>query len=378
MWITSAFDGGNIRVLDSKNPADIQLEIVPDTGTSYYQWFYFRLVGGKELPCRMRILNAAGAHAGTWENYQAVISYDRKTWHRVETVYENGILEITHTPKTNSVYVAYFAPYSLERHMDTVARAINSGIADLKFIGTTLDGLNIDLLTVGAPSADKLTFWITARQHPGETMGSGRTEGFLDRLLDENCVQASILRDKVAFFIVPNMNPDGSWRGHLRTNAAGVDLNRAWKAPSLKTSPEVFRVRELMFATRPDMSLEVHGTEGMSHAFIVGPEGPAGSKEPVSTLLTLFKSALLAANPDFQTEVGFDTPPDRVVDALGTNYQGEILGSLCMTLEMPFKDTTHTPDAQFGFSPKRARQMGYDCVDAMASILPKLEEARHV
>lgn len=35
------------------------------------------------------------------------------------------------------------------------------------------------------------------------------------------------------------MNPDGSWRGHLRTNAAGANLNREWAKPSLETSPEV-------------------------------------------------------------------------------------------------------------------------------------------
>ena len=35
------------------------------------------------------------------------------------------------------------------------------------------------------------------------------------------------------------MNPDGSYRGHLRTNACGANLNREWKAPNLEHSPEV-------------------------------------------------------------------------------------------------------------------------------------------
>ena len=38
---------------------------------------------------------------------------------------------------------------------------------------------------------------------------------------------------------VPNMNPDGSYRGHLRTNASGANLNREWKNPTLERSPEV-------------------------------------------------------------------------------------------------------------------------------------------
>lgn len=40
------------------------------------------------------------------------------------------------------------------------------------------------------------------------------------------------------------MNPDGSVRGHLRTNAAGVNLNREWAQPTIENSPEVYLVRE--------------------------------------------------------------------------------------------------------------------------------------
>ena len=38
---------------------------------------------------------------------------------------------------------------------------------------------------------------------------------------------------------MPNMNPDGSIRGHLRTNAKGANLNREWKEPTEERSPEV-------------------------------------------------------------------------------------------------------------------------------------------
>ena len=42
------------------------------------------------------------------------------------------------------------------------------------------------------------------------------------------------------------MNPDGSRRGHLRTNAVGANLNREWHAPSAEKSPEVLCVRNAM------------------------------------------------------------------------------------------------------------------------------------
>ena len=63
--------------------------------------------------------------------------------------------------------------------------------------------------------------------------------GFLDRLLDSHSALARHALQKAVFYVVPNMNPDGSWRGHLRTNAAGANLNREWAKPSLETSPEV-------------------------------------------------------------------------------------------------------------------------------------------
>ena len=71
-------------------------------------------------------------------------------------------------------------------------------------------------------------------------------EGFLDRLLDPGDRTAARLRDRAVFHIVPNMNPDGSRRGHLRTNATGTNLNREWSEPAMDRSPEVFLVRQRM------------------------------------------------------------------------------------------------------------------------------------
>src|SRR3546814_7782825 len=71
-------------------------------------------------------------------------------------------------------------------------------------------------------------------------------EGALERLTDVADPVARSLRRKARFHIVPNMNPDGSFRGHLRTNAAGVNLNREWHAPSLERSPDVHHVLERM------------------------------------------------------------------------------------------------------------------------------------
>jgi murein tripeptide amidase MpaA len=66
----------------------------------------------------------------------------------------------------------YFAPYSMERHADLVAWAVTEGGARVTELGQTIDGHPLDLLTVGD---GPLAIWITARQHPGESMAEVRS-----------------------------------------------------------------------------------------------------------------------------------------------------------------------------------------------------------
>ena len=56
--ISSAFDGGNIRAVAIEGDV-IDLEIVKDHESDFYQWFYFRLTGGGGRALRLRIVNCA-------------------------------------------------------------------------------------------------------------------------------------------------------------------------------------------------------------------------------------------------------------------------------------------------------------------------------
>ncbi len=220
MKITSNFDSGNIDVIQADTPDNIQLAIRKDNQSDFYQWFHFRLSTEHAQEHTLTITNAGdSAYPDGWKEYQAVASYDRQTWFRVETEYDGKALTIKHFPEAESVYFAYFAPYSYERHMDLLHQAQSDYNCQLVELGETLDGRDMSLLIVGEPEAGKKKVWITARQHPGESMAEWLIEGLLDRLLDEDDGVARALLDKAVFYIVPNMNPDGSVRGHLRTNA---------------------------------------------------------------------------------------------------------------------------------------------------------------
>ena len=122
MKITSNFDSGNIEVLQADSPDNIQLAIRKDNQSDFYQWFHFRLSTEYAQEHTLVITNAGdSAYPDGWKDYQAVASYDRQTWFRVDTEYDGKALTIKHFPEAESVYFAYFAPYSMERHHDLVS-----------------------------------------------------------------------------------------------------------------------------------------------------------------------------------------------------------------------------------------------------------------
>lgn len=373
--ISSEFCGGNIVCKRADDPQDIRLEIAKDHKSDFYQWFYYRLTGAQNVACKMLIENAGGAaYPNGWENYQAVCSYDLKTWHRIPgTDYDGRTLSIELTPAKNAVYIAYFAPYTLQRHSELVASVQNSHNAMVSVLGETLDGRDLDMITVGQPAASKKALWFTARQHPGESMAEWWMEGFLERLLDPADRVARSLLETAVFYIIPNMNPDGSTRGHLRTNAAGVNLNREWASPSLKKSPEVYLTLQRMRETGVDFALDVHGDEALPYNFIAGCEGVPDFSESQKTVIDGFKAAYVTANSDFQTEKGYPVnPPGKANLSICGNAIAHQFGCASMTLEMPFKDNANAPDARFGWSPERSKALGASTLDALAHVISLL------
>ncbi|QEY23213.1 M14 family metallopeptidase [Neisseria animalis] len=370
MKISTQFDAGSVVVKDLSNPADIRLALRADHAADFAQWFYFRLQGAAYQNCVMHFENAAeAAYPEGWEGYQACASYDRQNWFRVPTEYENGVLTINHTPLANSIYYAYFEPYSNEQHLNLLGEAQGSGLCQIDDLGSTVQGRDINLLTIGNQVASDLKVWIIARQHPGETMAEWFVEGLLSRLLDPQDSTARALLDRATFYIVPNMNPDGSVLGNLRTNAAGVDLNREWENPTLERSPEVYRVREKMLETGVDLFLDIHGDESIPFIFAAGTEGVPSYDERIAELERQFKAALEAASPDFQDEYGYPKDePGKADLRLATNWVGERFGCLAYTLEMPFKDNNNLPDDDFGWNGQRSLRLGEAVLSAIWSV----------
>ena len=372
--ISSNFDAGAISVIDSTDSQNIRLALRGDNAASFSQWFYFRLQGAAYQPCRIRIENAGqSSYPEGWEDYQATASYDRSNWFRVPTHYEDGVLTIEHTPLAGSVYYAYFEPYSHEQHLNLLGDAQGSGLCQIDDLGSTAQGRDINLLTIGHQAASDLKIWIIARQHPGESMAEWFAEGLLSRLLDHQDPTARALLDCATFYIVPNMNPDGATLGNQRTNAAGADLNREWQNPSPERSPEVYAVRQKMHETGVDLFLDIHGEEALPYVFAAGCEGNPSYDARLAALEAAFKTALRQASPDFQDEHGYPkTAPGQANLAIAKSYVGETFGCLSYTLEMPFKDNINLPDDDFGWNGQRSLRLGEAILSAILAVCPQL------
>src|SRR4029079_12266012 len=106
LTISSSFDAGNIRVIN-QDETGVDLEIVKDHMSDFYQWFYFRVSGAAGREIALRITNcAASAYPHGWPDYKGVMSLDREEWVRIdETSYAHGVLTMKLSPRRERLCV---------------------------------------------------------------------------------------------------------------------------------------------------------------------------------------------------------------------------------------------------------------------------------
>jgi murein tripeptide amidase MpaA len=398
--ISDAFDGANIEMVELKDDngaCTILLHVKPDVYTElekkkHSQYFCFRstlsgLAEQTTSTVTYLIENADSvSYPGAWKGSTIFYSNnvaDADSWKRkLDTTYDeqHGNLSWTHDHERNgSVYFTYFPPYSYDRHMNLVAKCAESKHARVETLGQTLQGREIDCVQVGTGDTK---CWIIHRQHPGEPMAEYYAEGLLTRLLglETNGEVDGMVRKLLGlytFHIVPNMCPDGSVLGHLRTNSAGANLNREWaslgdyEAPTLERSPEVYYVWNKMQETGVDIFLDVHGDEELPFNFLSGAEATKNWGPRLESLHGAFTAAYSRTNPDMQKEVGY-TPETDPRNNVATNAVANRFDCLSVTLEMPFKDCLSNPDPERGWSPNRSRMLGASALEALAYVQPYL------
>lgn len=367
MNISYNFDSGSIEVIDSKDINNIQLKLTTDNADKTMQWFHFRCHSKAGLNHTINIVNAGeSSFSRAWDNYQTMASYDQVNWFRVPTQFIDNQLVINFTPKSDVISYAYFTPYDHARQQAYTKQVQQFTHCQHTQLAKTFDNNAIELFTIGTPDVGKKVVWIIARQHPGETMAQWFSEGVINQLLSQNSISQQLL-EKAVFYIVPNMNPDGSIRGNHRTNSHGINLNRQWHNPSKTLCPEVYYVQKKMLSTGVDLLLDIHGDEEIPYNFIM----PAKGACTTATQANQFKVDFMNVTKEFQSEVDYDSFHNKQSSCCGTSCNGisskqvmatqyvtNTFGCLAMVLEMPFIDHNNQPNSITGWSAKRSNNLG--------------------
>ena len=153
----------------------------------------------------------------------------------------------------DSVFFSYCYPYTYTDMQNEISEIekdpIRSNFVQRQTLCKTLAGVDCQLLTITSSiKKEKLKkgVCITARVHPGETVGSFMMRGVINFLTDPINPESAILRDNFVFKIIPMLNPDGVVNGNYRCSLAGCDLNRRWKYPSRTLHPTIFNTKKLV------------------------------------------------------------------------------------------------------------------------------------
>lgn len=340
----------------AEGPGWVEVRLKPDPVSGANQWFHLKIVGSPPGGGRLRIRDADRCtFPRGWEGFAAAVSTDGTEWSRAVTRYDMGVVEVD-VPEGDCV-VASFAPFSLARHRALVAR-LSEVPGRVRVLGQTLDGEALHGVELGAK--DGVPVWVIARQHAGEAMAEWFAAGLLQRLTDPDDPVAAALLGVARVRVVPNMNPDGTRRGHLRGNALGTDLNRAWLDPDPAVAPEVACVLAEMDRSGVAVCLDVHGDEVLPVAFGAGAEGTPSWSDARAARATRFEERWVAATGDYQTAIGYPTTaPGTANMRICTNQVSERFGAMALTVEQPFK----------GWSPLRSVALGRSVLQPLCALL---------
>ncbi|KAM9155397.1 cytosolic carboxypeptidase-like protein 5 isoform 3-T3 [Pangshura tecta] len=275
----------------------------PDCAETEYEngnrsWFYFSVKGG--APGKLIKINIVNMNKQSKLYSQGMSPFVRTLpvrprWERIrerptfEMMETQFVLSFVHRfleYRGTTTYFAFCYPFSYTECQEMLAQldsrfeecqymspssTLDSIYYQRELLCRSLDNLRVDLLTVTSchgmreerePRLDNLfpdeatprphcfagkrVFFLSSRVHPGETPSSFVFNGFLEFILREDDPRAQMLRRMFVFKLIPMLNPDGVVRGHYRTDARGVNLNRQYLSPDAELHPAVYGAKAVL------------------------------------------------------------------------------------------------------------------------------------
>lgn len=364
MHITSDFESGN-AIVESITETEASLTIRPDSNTKFYQWFYFKVSGETGITRTFHITNAGGAsYPHAWSGYRALASHNDTNWYRVNTQYHDGTLTIKHRATRRQTSYAFFVPY-FESMRETLLQDCQP-FGERRHLLTTPGGRAVEMMVFGKQPARKKV-WVIARQHAGEPMAEYCIDGLMRRFTDRNDRLAQDLLQRVTFYCVPNVNPDGSAMGNLRANAAGIDLNRDWKQNTAPQSAEVGVLKALMENEGVDFFLDLHGDEDRPYLWLAQPH-PENVPDSLKARQQYFEDAVRQRYVEYGPMPPED-PPMSADSGMAGDWVAWRFHCPSYIVELPFKDTLGPKGEADSLLAAGCVNFGRDCLDIISEMM---------
>lgn len=385
----SRFESGNLALAGKISDNEYKLILQNDTNSNgHTQWFYFRVGNTTEgLRVTFHLLNFGKSDSlfnygmkvlvlSTLNNQKAGLSWTRACDNI--SYYANSIRKseggksfytltfsylFQHSQDT--VYFAYSYPYTYSDLMEDLnrieteterAQVVSRGLVCSTILGNRCEHLTVTGFTPERVKPKKKVV-ISARVHPGETVGSWMMRGALEFLTSQE-PEARILRDNYIFKVIPMLNPDGVVNGNYRCGLAGVDLNRRWKTPSSSLHPTIYHTKRLIkeFARdvqTVDLVVDLHGHSRKKNIFMYGcniPEHPEATR--------LFPFLLGKISPYFSyADCRFKMQKSKEATMRIALYK-ELRSPNIYTLEASFCGNDSGPNAGKHFTSLMLQEMG--------------------
>lgn len=193
-------------------------------------WYAWRVTVEADSPDDPVPVSITQRYLHGWHRYAPWISDDGKNWERLPAarveVREDGSATFQLVVPAGGLFVAAQPPLSTHAMKQWAAHLVVAN--GLRAVPLTHSVKGKPVTAYVAESTGQVaSVVLISRQHPPEVTGGLAYLDFVDRLFGDDEL-ANRFRERFAVGLIPEVNPDGVTRGHWRTNARGVDLNRDW------------------------------------------------------------------------------------------------------------------------------------------------------
>lgn len=250
--IDCAFPGGNI-VVESISGDTVTLRQDLRTTTEWWFYWHFRVRG-----CAGRTLRFVFTDGDVFTARGPCFSADGRRWEWLgrEVVADNAF-SFAFPPSADEAYFSSGIPYTEANLAGFLA--VRAGLPVVRdVLAISEHGRPVELLRLGCEdAADRRKIIVTARHHACEAVANFVMEGAME-FWGDPCDEAAVLRERVAFTLIPFMDKDGVEEGDQGKCRAPHDHNRDYTDSPFYASTRALMAQAELWPGKLDLVLDLH------------------------------------------------------------------------------------------------------------------------